>query len=371
MPQRDEVVDRLAALLKMDPAGHQRRDRRQSRLRVRPRPHRPGRRPDDRPPHLRGRLRPARGRGRRRGAPRVHRRPALCRSSSATPARSRPSSCRDLATKGYLPDDLIGKAGIEADYETRAARARTAPQSVERDATGRRTQVLQTRQPGAAGRVADADDRHPGAEGRREGAPLGDEEGRHEARRRDRDEPADRRDPRDGQPADLRQQPVRARASARKAYSKLLADKDKPLLNHAIQAHYPPGFDLQARDRHRRARATARSPPNTRVRTKGYLHARRRRSSRSGTTAAGALQHLLRLRPLERHVLLPGGRHARHRPPRLLGQAVRLRRADRHRPARARSRASSRRTPGSRTRSARRSSRARRTRPVSARATTR
>jgi penicillin-binding protein 2 len=32
-----------------------------------------------------------------------------------------------------------------------------------------------------------------------------------------------------------------ARGISNKAYNKLLKDRDKPLLNHAIQAHYPPG----------------------------------------------------------------------------------------------------------------------------------
>ena len=45
---------------------------------------------------------------------------------------------------------------------------------------------------------------------------VGDEGGRDQARRRHRDEPADRRDPRDGQPADLRQQPVRPRDQQRR-----------------------------------------------------------------------------------------------------------------------------------------------------------
>ena len=49
--------------------------------------------------------------------------------------------------------------------------------------------------------------------------------------------------------------------------------------------------------------------------------------------ASGGCNDQERLRPLERHVLLPGGPAAGDRPPRLLGAPVRLRRADRDRPA--------------------------------------
>ncbi len=75
------------------------------------------------------------------------------------------------------------------------------------------------------------------------------------------------------------------------------------------------------------------------------------------------MHDLLRLRALERHVLLPDGRQARHRPARLLGEAVRLRPADRRRPSQRGPGDRPDRTSGSRTRWARRSSRARSTRP--------
>ena len=48
-----------------------------------------------------------------------------------------------LKALGYLPDDLIGKTGLEAKYET-DLRGTYGSQNVERDAAGRRTQVLQT-----------------------------------------------------------------------------------------------------------------------------------------------------------------------------------------------------------------------------------
>ena len=49
----------------------------------------------------------------------------------------------DLREVGYQPDDLLGKAGLELQYETEL-RGTYGAESVERDATGRRTKVLQT-----------------------------------------------------------------------------------------------------------------------------------------------------------------------------------------------------------------------------------
>ena len=49
----------------------------------------------------------------------------------------------ELKNVGYLPDDLIGKAGIESVYESEL-RGVYGSESVERDAQGRRKQVLQT-----------------------------------------------------------------------------------------------------------------------------------------------------------------------------------------------------------------------------------
>jgi penicillin-binding protein 2 len=48
-----------------------------------------------------------------------------------------------LKDEGYLPDDMIGKAGVEATYEAQL-RGTYGIESVERDATGRKIQVLET-----------------------------------------------------------------------------------------------------------------------------------------------------------------------------------------------------------------------------------
>ena len=55
-----------------------------------------------------------------------------------------------LKALGYLPDDLIGKAGVEETYETQL-RGTYGSQSVEQDASGRQTQVLQTVTPPVPG----------------------------------------------------------------------------------------------------------------------------------------------------------------------------------------------------------------------------
>ena len=65
----------------------------------------------------------------------------------------------DLRAKGYLPDDLLGKAGVEASYETEL-RGVYGTESVERNALGQKTQVLATDERGEARRLADPHDRH-------------------------------------------------------------------------------------------------------------------------------------------------------------------------------------------------------------------
>src|SRR5207245_1249268 len=55
-----------------------------------------------------------------------------------------------LRQEGYLPDDLLGKTGIEASYETQL-RGQYGEETVQRDATGRKLQVLDTVQQPQAG----------------------------------------------------------------------------------------------------------------------------------------------------------------------------------------------------------------------------
>ena len=54
-----------------------------------------------------------------------------------------PEEIRELSTKGYLPDDWIGKSGVEASYES-YLRGTYGSQNVERAASGRVVQVVST-----------------------------------------------------------------------------------------------------------------------------------------------------------------------------------------------------------------------------------
>ena len=57
------------------------------------------------------------------------------------------TTLKRLSSMGYLPDDLIGRAGVEEEYETQL-RGTYGMETIQRDATGRQIQVLSTdRQP--------------------------------------------------------------------------------------------------------------------------------------------------------------------------------------------------------------------------------
>ncbi len=57
---------------------------------------------------------------------------------------------KDLKDQGYLPDDLIGRAGVESSYEG-TLRGTYGAETIERDASGRKLQVLSTDQEAQAG----------------------------------------------------------------------------------------------------------------------------------------------------------------------------------------------------------------------------
>ena len=137
------------------------------------------------------------------------------------------------------------------------------------------------------------------------------------------DEPADRRDPGHGLAAQLRQQPLRAMASAATDYKKLLKDPAEPLLNFAINEQFPPGSTYKLVTGSG-ALQDGKITAQTRLRTAAYITHGRGTSTRTGTRPASAtIDDLRRLRALQRHLLLPGRRMAGHRPARLLGAPVR------------------------------------------------
>ncbi|MBA2300600.1 MAG: penicillin-binding protein 2 [Chloroflexi bacterium] len=145
----------------------------------------------------------------------------------------------ELREQGYQPDDLLGKVGLEAQYETEL-RGTYGSESVARDATGRRTQVLQTVEhavPGASLTLTIDTKAQKDAEKALKWAmkKIGMTRGVVIAM-----------NPQTGEILAMVSLPTYdnnefARGISTADYAKLLTDKDKPLLNHAIQAHYAPG----------------------------------------------------------------------------------------------------------------------------------
>ena len=144
-----------------------------------------------------------------------------------------------LSKQGYLPDDLVGKAGLEASYEN-ALRGIYGAETVQRDASGRKLQVLETTRQEQAGDslklTIDVKEQQYAqkalqwgmrAAGLKRGVVIV-------------------MNPQTGEVLAMVSLPTYddnafAKGISAKDYTKLLNDKNKPLLNHAIQAHYPPG----------------------------------------------------------------------------------------------------------------------------------
>lgn len=145
----------------------------------------------------------------------------------------------DLRTDGYQPDDLLGKAGLEQSYESQL-RGTYGSERVERDATGRRTQVLQTVQqavPGASLVLSIDTQAQKDAQKALQWAmkKIGMKRGVVIAM-----------NPQTGEVLAMVSLPTYdnnlfARGISNADFQKLLDNKDKPLLNHAVQAHYAPG----------------------------------------------------------------------------------------------------------------------------------
>ena len=145
----------------------------------------------------------------------------------------------DLKASGYLPDDLFGKAGVEATYET-DLRGTYGSQSVEVDASGQRTQTLQTvsePKPGDSLTLTIDTKQQQLAQkaltwamktvGLKRGVVIA-------------------MNPQTGEILALVSLPTYdnnqfARGISNAQYTKLLNNPDKPLLNHAVQEWFPPG----------------------------------------------------------------------------------------------------------------------------------
>ncbi len=175
---------------------------------------------------------------------------------------------KTLKDAGYLPDDLIGKVGLEAQYETQL-RGVYGTESVERDGSGRKTQTLQT--------LTDA---RPG-DSLTLTIDTKEQQYAQKAMKWAMKEVGIKRgvvivmNPQTGEIVALVSLPtydnnVFARGISNANYAKLLKNPDKPLLNHAIQAHYPPGstYKLVAGTG---ALADRKITDKTKIRTAGYL----------------------------------------------------------------------------------------------------
>ena len=173
-----------------------------------------------------------------------------------------------LVGSGYLADDMIGKAGVESTFEA-ALRGTYGIELMERDATGRDIQVLGPLQdaiPGASltltidktvQREATAALKWGmKAAGLKRGAFIV-------------------MNPQTGEVLALVSLPsydnnLFAKGISNKDFQTLVTDKNKPLTNHAVQAHYPPGstYKLVAGTG---GLEDGKITPSTMIRTRPYL----------------------------------------------------------------------------------------------------
>jgi penicillin-binding protein 2 len=182
-----------------------------------------------------------------------------------------PISAEQLAERkvdGYLPDDLIGKVGLEAVYEE-DLRGTYGREAVERDASGRKIQVLRTVEQAEAGYSLnlsiDTKAQQRAEKALRWGMDLaGVKRGVVIAM-----------NPQTGEILAMVSLPTYdnndfAGGISIDDYNVLLKDPDKPLLNHAVQAHYAPGstYKLVAGTG---ALADKKITASTRIRTAGAL----------------------------------------------------------------------------------------------------
>jgi penicillin-binding protein 2 len=174
----------------------------------------------------------------------------------------------DLKEDGYLPDDLLGRAGVEATYEE-LLRGQYGLQTVERDAAGREIQVLRTDRAPVAGDslklTIDTQEQKWAeqamkwgmkAAGLKRGVVIV-------------------MNPQNGEVLALVSLPsyddnVFSAGISNTEYQKLLNNPAKPLVNHAISDQYPPGstYKLVAGVG---VLADGKITASTKVRTAGYL----------------------------------------------------------------------------------------------------
>ena len=257
------------------------------------------------------------------------------RRSSATPAPSTATSWPSSRSRGYLPDDVIGKEGVEASFESEL-RGEFGSQRVQRDASGRLVNVIETVREPRPGNQPDAHDRRGDAAARDPGTHLGHGRGRCEPGGRRGDESPDRRDPGHGLAARVRQQQVRDRHQ-RRGLRRLPDRSGSSAAQPRHQRHLSARVDVQARDRHRGAGGGG-DHPGPAVADLWLLpdprRSRGRVPVRLESPGLRPARHDRRLRCQLGHLLLPDGDRDRDRPAGRVGERPRVRRAVRHPTAR-------------------------------------
>ncbi len=144
-----------------------------------------------------------------------------------------------LGPDGYLPDDRIGKTGVESEYES-ALRGVYGSQLVEKDASGRKLQVLQTVRDAVPGESLDLT------------IDVKEQQFAEKALKWGMATAKLKRgviivmNPQTGEILAMVSLPTYddnlfAHGISSADYAALLANPDKPLINHAIAEHFPPG----------------------------------------------------------------------------------------------------------------------------------
>lgn len=173
-----------------------------------------------------------------------------------------------LAGRGYLPDDTIGKTGVEATYETQL-RGTYGSQEVERDAQGQKLQVLQTVTPAVAGDSLQLS------------IDLRTQKNGEAALKWAMSKVGIKRavflamNPQTGEVLAMVSLPTYddnlfASGISTKDYQALLNDPGQPLINHAVNEHYPPGSTYKIVTG-TGALADKKITASTKIRTRGYL----------------------------------------------------------------------------------------------------
>jgi len=175
---------------------------------------------------------------------------------------------QELKPEGYLPDDLLGKTGVEAQYEDEL-RGTYGVESIEKDASGRKLQVLRTIEEPVPGNslelTLDVQEQRWAQQALEWGmAEAGLKRG-----------VVIVMNPQTGEILAMVSLPTYddnlfAHGISNADYQALVTNPDKPLTNHAISEHFPPGstYKLVAGTG---GLADNKIRPTTKLATQGYL----------------------------------------------------------------------------------------------------